>query len=281
MIVDTHTHVLSKDLKRYPRNVAEIGTSWVTEEPATPESLLERMAGAGIDRAILVQAWGAYAFDNSVVVDAAARDPERFVAVVIVDASRPDAAKLLEQWVRERGAKGVRLFTRDAPGSFLLDDPATFPVWERARALGIPACVQTQFAQIPRLRTTLRRFPDIPAILDHGAYAPLDDGPPYRAAAPLFDLASLPNFALKVTSMTLDSASQGKSTWREFFPRLVERFGASRLVWGSNYPATHDRGLKEQLAQAREAFGFLNASEREAVFGGNALKIWPAPRGRG
>jgi predicted TIM-barrel fold metal-dependent hydrolase len=53
------------------------------------EEFLNLMDAAKVDRAILVQAFGAYKYDNSYVADAAARYPDRFVAVCIVDAVAP------------------------------------------------------------------------------------------------------------------------------------------------------------------------------------------------
>ena len=41
---------------------------------------------------VLVQAFGAYTYDNSYVVDSAAARPDRFVSIAIVDAEDPDIA---------------------------------------------------------------------------------------------------------------------------------------------------------------------------------------------
>ena len=48
---------------------------------------------AGVDKAILVQASSAYAFDNSYVADAVAAHPERFTGVFSVDVVAPDAVR--------------------------------------------------------------------------------------------------------------------------------------------------------------------------------------------
>ena len=38
-------------------------------------------------------------------------------------------------------------------------------------------------------------------------------------------------------------------------------------MWGSNFPATHDRSLKEQLALAHEDLSFVPAEEQRWLFG--------------
>jgi predicted TIM-barrel fold metal-dependent hydrolase len=70
----------------------------------------------------------------------------------------------------------------------------------------------------------------------------------------------------------------GKSTSSEFFPRLIDAFGARRLIWGSNFPATFDRTLKQQLELAREQLSFASPEEHRWIFGESALSLWPALR---
>ena len=42
---------------------------------------------------------------------------------------------------------------------------------------------------LPHLEKVLKRYPDVRVILDHLLHAPIGDGPPYAAAAPLFEMA--------------------------------------------------------------------------------------------
>ncbi len=76
-------------------------------------------------------------------------------------------------------------------------------------------------------------------------------GPPYDATQPLFDLVGFSNLYLKFSSVNLYAASRGKSNVREFFSPAAGLLRAARMVWGSNFPATNDRGLKEQYELAR------------------------------
>ena len=54
----------------------------------------------------------------------------------------------------------------------------------------------------------------------------------------------------------------------------MERFGAGRLIWGSNFPATYEPSYGEMAAMGREAVGFLTPDDRDAVLGGNAQRLW-------
>lgn len=276
MIVDTHVHVIAEDQRKYPRTPSAAHTEWVRDMSA--ETLLELNRAAGIDRTVLVQAYGAYRYDNGYAADCAMRYRDRFASVCILDPLQSGAPDQLAYWVTQRGVRGLRLFTWTEPEATWLDDPRTFPLWERAESLGIPLCAITAFHQLPRLRAALERFPNVPLALDHLGLPRLDDGPPYDAIRPLFELARLPNVYLKFSSVSMYAARKGKSAPREFFRRLLDYFGPRRMMWGSNFPATHDRGLKEQLELAQDELSFLSQEDRRSLFGETALTLWPMLR---
>jgi L-fuconolactonase len=273
MIIDTHVHIVAPDQYRYPRKLAPGNSNWVID--MSGETMLELMGQAGIDRAILVQAHSAYEFDNNYVADVAIKYPGRFVSVCIVDPTRPDAPDQLTYWVKERGVRGLRLFPAAEREPRWLDDPDTFPLWERAAALDLPVCVCLRFRQLARLRAVIERYPQVRVALDHLGAPRLDEGPPYQNAAALFDLVTLPNVYLKFSSVNLYAAAQGKSTPREIFKRLLDVFGPQRVMWGSNFPNTYDRSLKEQLALALDELSFVPQADREWLFGDTARSLWP------
>jgi L-fuconolactonase len=273
MIVDTHVHIVAPDQHRYPRKLAAGNSDWVID--MSGETMLGLMGEAGIDRAMLVQAHSAYEYDNNYVADVAMIEPEHFVSVCIVDPTRPDAPEQLTYWVKERGVRGLRLFPAAERDAQWLDDPRTFPLWERAAALDIPVCVCLRFRQLARLRIVIERYPHVRVALDHLGAPRLDDGPPYENAAPLFDLVKLPNVYLKFSSVNLYAAARGKSTPTDFFGRLLEAFGARRVMWGSNFPNTYDRSLKEQLALALDELSFVLEADRRWLFADTARSVWP------
>jgi L-fuconolactonase len=103
----------------------------------------------------------------------------------------------------------------------------------------------------------------------------LSDGPPYSAASWLFDLAPYQNLFLKLTSRTVEQASEGKSKPEEFFPKLVAAFGAKRIAWGSNFPA-HEGPLSRLTDAAKHALACLSEAEQASIFAGTARHLYPA-----
>ena len=182
----------------------------------------------------------------------------------------------MRHWVKE-GLTCLRLFTT---GSTMpqqagwLDDPRSFPAWECARELGIPVCVQMHMQAIPQLRVLLDRFPGVVIILDHLASPDATDGAPYRAAQPLFDLASYPNLNLKVTIRNIRMVAEGGGPFEPYFRKVVEVFGAQRIAWGSNFP-TSDASLDKIVAESKVALAFLPEADQEWIFRKTAERLYP------
>jgi len=276
VIVESHCHIIAPDQSKYPRDLGPSPAAWVRDLSA--EDFIAMNDAAGVERAILVQAFGAYRYDNSYVADAAVQYPKRFVAVCIVDALQPDAPQTLEYWVKERGVAGLRVVTWTEP-ELMLDDPRLDPVWTRASELRIPVCVLTNFPQVPRLKRVLERFSELRLALDHLGLPRLDDGPHFPNEQPIFDLARFPNFYGKFSSWTIAAAAKnGEQARLDFFRRLLDAFGAERLMWGTNFPASNDRSFKGFVDYAQEQLAFMSLEERRWIFGDTALSLWPMLR---
>ena len=277
-IIDIHPHVIAADTRRYPR--APLGghqSAWSEQRPVGVEQLIAEQDRAGIRKAALVQASTCYGHDNSYVADAVAAHPDRFTGVFSCDILAPDATETMVQWMA-RGLTGLRLFTTGStmPGQAgWLDDPRTFPAWRKAEHDGLPVCLQMTADGIPQLENVLHRFPGLRVVLDHLARPAQDDGPPYTAADRLWGLARLPGVYVKVTERNFVGARAGKATPETFFGRLVSAFGASRIAWGSNFPAS-ERSLPELLTMAQEALSFLPEPDREWIFSRTAQALYPA-----
>jgi L-fuconolactonase len=281
MTIDTHTHVISTDTARYPN--APIGghkSDWSRERPVSVEQMLAAMDQAGVAKAVLVQASTCYGHDNSYVADAVAAHPDRFSGVFSVDALATDAPDKIRYW-KGRKLVGMRLFTAGSTMNQAdwVDDPRSFPAWEMASELKLPVCMQMTVKAIPQLIGMLERFPKATVLLDHLAKPTLSDGPPYGGAVDVFRLAEYKNLYLKLTPRTVKEAQTGKASPETFFPLLVAKFGASRITWGSNYPASEGT-LVELLQGSQASLSVLSADDRRWIFAETALRLYPALAGK-
>lgn len=277
--IDIHPHVISPDTTKYPLDpLGGKRSTWSeSAHSLTPAQLVAAMDRAGIDKCALVHSSTTYGYDNSLVSDAVSEFPDRITGVCSIDVLAPDAVSVLKGWIA-RGNTGLRMFTTGSTmptQSRWLNDPKVHPVWDYASEIGLPICIQCKVGGFDMLTDLMERFPKVPVILDHLARPDLTSGPPYPGAEPLFALAEYPQLTLKFTPVSLRECSQGEARPETFLPKLVEVFGADRIAWGSNFPAS-DGDLPGMLAEAEAAFGFLSESDRDKVFGGNALRLYPS-----
>jgi predicted TIM-barrel fold metal-dependent hydrolase len=131
---------------------------------------------------------------------------------------------------------------------------------------------------IPAIENVLRSFPGLRVVLDHLARPVQEDGPPYNAADSLWRLAAFPGVYLKVTERNFLGSTKGQATPETFFARLVSEFGASRIAWGSNFPAS-ERSLPALVALAEDTLRFLPEEDREWIFSRTAQILYPALAG--
>ncbi len=278
MLIDTHTHVIATDTKTYP--LAPLfgrQSAWSAEHPLDYPDMIKAIDAAGVDKAILVQASSAYAFDNTYVSEAVAAHPGRFTGVFSVDVVAPDAVEKMKHWMA-KGLTGMRIFTAGSTQpeqQTFFAEPASFPAWQYAADNGLSVCMQMQLTGAPLLATVMDRFPKVRIILDHFARVEAADGPPYAAAAPLFALAKYPNLYLKMTHRPLEQAVKGKATPETFLGKVVQEFGANRIVWGSNFPAA-PQPLPDLIAMARNALSFLPQPDQDWIFFKTAQTLYPA-----
>jgi len=271
MIVDTHVHVVTADRDQYPAR---------DDPPAWPEvtgtGLLADMDAAGVGRAMLVQSYFTYGFDNSYAIDCAAAHPGRFQVVCVIDQTAGDAPEILTRLVREHGVRGVRLMPKGFPEG-VLHDPRTFPVWQRAGELGIPVTVAAEIQHVPDMPAVVERFPEVTVCFEHMWGIEVDQ-PPFPQLEPVVALARFRNVHLKLAPNNSFAAREAGIPPRALFGHLIAHFGIERLMFGSNYPAHPARfgGYQDRLAVMSEAVAYLPDADREAFLGGNAARLWPA-----
>lgn len=276
-IIDTHPHVISPDTRTYPlQPVGGVQSSWSRAHSLTHEELIGAMNDAGVGKAVVVQASTAYGYDNTYLADAVAAHPDRMTGVFAVDALAPDAVETIQLW-QGKGLTGLRLFTA---GSTMegqagwLNDPRTHAMWSYVVETRLPVCVQMRPQGIPQLADVLERFPEATILIDHLARPVLEDGPPYRLAAELWNLARFPNVNVKMTVRNLEAAEQGVSTVPAFLEKLLSTYGSARVAWGSNYPAA-EQPLGELVRRALDSLAPLDVEDRDRILGGTAVRLYP------
>jgi predicted TIM-barrel fold metal-dependent hydrolase len=177
-----------------------------------------------------------------------------------------------------RGLTGLRLFTGGSTAAFdpsWIDDRRSFPAWQLASELGVSVCLQTDAGGLAQVAGLAKRFPTVKILIDHFGRPDLSDGAPYKKAAAHFALAPFENIYFKLTPRTFIDDLKGDATAETLFPRLVEEFGAHRLAWGSNFPAS-EGSLSANLDRAKQCLSVLSAEDQDWIFAKTAQSLYPA-----
>ena len=237
----------------------------------TIEELRADMAGAGVDRAVLVPPLSE-GDRNDYCLKAAEDHPEQFRVMGRIDVAAPESRNLVPGWLEQPGMLGIRVtFSKNPPASWLEDGTADW-LWPAAEAAGIPVMVFSPF-KVPALGGIAARHPGLRLVVDHLGFATglLDDLDP--SIDRLLRLAELPNVAVKASALPLfvSDPYPFRSLHRRI-ERVVEAFGPPRVFWGSDVTR-----LTCSYAEARRLFtdelDFLGPGDLEWVMG-RGLSEW-------
>ncbi len=287
-LFDAHAHVYSGDATRYPVDVSNAKES--------PEALLKRIAEHPIDEARLLAEWDAagvsagtavqynsiYKSDNSYMLDVVDSHPGRMSAVLILDAQRADTPAKLAELAAAHDVAGLRLFGWPGPEENYpwFDSPEAHRTWETAAALGL--AMDMMYIPAPASRNVLnrivafaRRFPELPIVLDHCGWPHVDRGTEGAIGAELVELAEVANIHFKFTQINWNRFAEvvGGVDPAGFVRRLVDLYGADRVMWGSDIGNTKD-SYATMVEMAIAATALLSEAERQAVLHDTGRRVF-------
>jgi predicted TIM-barrel fold metal-dependent hydrolase len=226
-ILDCHAHII--DPVRFPLS-GDKGYKPKADETGTCEHYVEALDRHSVHGALLVQLSG-YGTDNSVLVDAMQRHPQRFKAIGVVDAAISD--KELEILVAA-GLVGVRFnlvsYDRDA-----LARPESLRLLQRLRAFGLYAQVFADDEQWPQIAAVARQS-GVKLLVDHFGIRNLSAGTTHPGFQAVLALARDGIAAIKLSAPFRVSADAEYRDLDPIVEVLLREVGPGNLMWGSDWP---------------------------------------------
>jgi 2-pyrone-4,6-dicarboxylate lactonase len=218
---DSHTHVIPDGaLKLVP------GASY-TPAPAPAATHLGMLDKLGLERGVVVQP-SIFGTDNSTVVDAIARAPERLRGVAVVD---PSITESDLQALHAQGIRGVRFNIMLGGGGGL---EAMIKLAPRLATLGWHAEILVDGHLLPELRPVLQALP-CRLVIDHMASLRADVGLDAVAARALRALVADRDTWVKLSG-TYRLANQANDQRLAERGRALMKDAPDRMVWGSDWP---------------------------------------------
>lgn len=246
-----------------------------------PDDLSPVLAQHDIAATILVQAAPTEA-ETRFLLETAAATP--FVAGVVgwTDFEAPDAAERIAALAADPLLVALRPMVQDIPDPDWLARPNLAPAFAVLKAHGLVFDALVKPPQIPALLKLLDRETQLPVVVDHGAKPDLTKADLSIWRDGIAALAARPNTVCKLSGLVTEAAAGWTdATLSPVVIHLLACFGPQRLLWGSDWPVVTLRASYERWFEAAQGLtATLSESDRAAIFGGNAARIYLANRGR-
>lgn len=292
-LYDTHAHLFSSDIARYPIDTSaaaegpDVLRARILAHPATPEVLLPLWSTTGVTGGAAVQYNSAYRTDNSYLLDSAAGHSDRIAPVVILDAQQSDTPALLRSLVQKRGVVALRLTGgADRAGGFpWLSSPAARETWAEVNRLGMVMVImylprRPSDAPLKLIGDLARQYPNVRIVLDHAGWLSDENAPALGLTEAHLALRDQQNVYFKITSINFDSIDEHGGRSADVVRRLADVYGAHRLMWGSDYGNTPG-AYPDMARRARESTAKLTERERRQFLqltGQSLFAARPPPR---
>jgi L-fuconolactonase len=131
--------------------------------------------------------------------------------------------------------------------------------------------------QLPAAIATVGALPDLRFVVDHLSKPPIASGELEPWATHMRALAEHDNVACKLSGMVTEAdwAAWDVADLRPYAETVLDAFGAERELFGSDWPVCLVAASYEAVVGAAEELtASLSPSERAAVFGGTARRIY-------
>lgn len=257
MIINAHAHI-------YPEKIAERAVQGIeqfyninVELDGTLSGLLKEGGEAGVSR-FIVQSVATVPEQvlsiNNFISASVNAFPDKLIGFGTMHPDFPDIEGEIERII-SMGLKGIKLHSDFQ--QFNLDDERAFPIYEAAEGrlpiLFHMGDTRYDFSAPERLLRVIKKFPKLTVIGAHFAGWSLWD----RAAS-----------VLEGTGIYTDCSSSFYALSPEHSAELIKKFGADRVLWGTDYPMWTS---KEELLR----FGKipLTDEERRLILSENALRV--------
>jgi L-fuconolactonase len=259
---------------------------WLTAE-ATPtihrdflaDDLRPLLHESRIDKTILVQAAQSVA-ETEFLLRLASETS--FVAGVVgwIDFASPQATQHIATLASNPKLVGLRPMLQD------MSDANWILRSELAPALRIMSEQNLRFdalirpRHLPAIRELAARYRDLKLVVDHAAKPLITQHEIAEWREDMRALAAMPNVNCKLSGLATEAGGHwSATTLQPYVDVLLECFGPSRLMWGSDWPVLLLAGnYNEWLQAAEQMTRALTSREREQIFGDTAAEFYGIPK---
>lgn len=279
-VIDSHLHVWAS-----PEEAADKFPYFAGQEPTLPghvDFLLECMAEAGVDGALIVQPIN-HKFDHSYVTSVLKKYPTKFVGCCLANPAEDGSGlKQLEHLILKDGYRAVRLNPYLWPSGQQMTNEIGKAMFSKAGELGVPVgfmCMKGLNLHLSEIEKLCTEFPSTAVMLDHVAFCkPPTNDEESLAFSELLKLSRFPQVHVKFSALFRVSRKPFPyEDLSEVLSQVVSSFGANRVMWGSDFPfIVAECGYKD-TKEAVSAIANrvpLSLSELEWIMGRTVMQLF-------
>ena len=270
-IVDTHAHIYSDDVQKYPR----IPKPYLPPPGRGDIDDLKREAVQNrVDRVVVVQTYTVYAHDNRLTIDTVKANREWTTGVLNLDPFDGNSVSLMEE-AFSHGIRGNRVSAGWPTDDAVLSEHRR--LWEAARRLGVVICALLNPPNCRSLAKLLEDYPDVPVVLDHCANLSVRDFPNSDNLNTVLGLAKFTNLYAKLSFLVTGSAEAFPCRdMRAMARQIIDAYTPDRCIWGSDFPTSLwiPKVTYQQHLEIFQAHLGLSESEKAVILGDTAMRLW-------
>ena len=272
--IDAHVHVWTPDTERYPL-AAGFRRDEMKPPRFTPEQLFEHARPCGVGRVVLIQ-MSFYGFDNSYMLDTIRRFPGVYAGVAVIDDSSPDLRSQMRALARQ-GVRGFRIYPRNLPVDRWLDSEEMQSMWKGGADEDLAMCHLVNPDALAAIDRMCERFPNTLVVIDHFARIGVDGTIRSRDVDALCRLARHRKTYVKLSAFY--ALGSKKSPYDDLIPmirRLLDAFGAERLMWATDCPYQVQEGhtYADSIGLIRDRLDGLSQGDRDWLLRRTAEKVF-------
>ena len=240
-----------------------------------PGDLAPHLAAASIDRTVLVQAAPASA-ETEFLLELARTTP--FVAGVVgwVNFEALDAPIRIAQLCENEKLIGLRPMIQDIADTQWMLRPELAPAIDAMLRGGLTLDALVKPNHLAVLSRFLDRYPKLDVVIDHGAKPDIAGQGLNSWATHIRQIARESPARCKLSGLVTEAGpGWNEQRLRPYVEVLLESFGPSRLMWGSDWPVVNlASDYMGWIKMAETLTRHLSTAERAAIFGGNAAAFY-------
>lgn len=273
-LIDAHSHIWSNDTSQF-QLAPGMTTADLAPSSFTDEELMAVAEPEGVGRVVLIQHTLFHGYDNSYLIDAWRRHPDRFRVVGMVDDLRPNADRAMKQLLKQ-GVTGFRIRPRKGITNWLQTEGMQL-MWKTAAETRQSMCCLINPTDLSAVNDACRQNPETPVVIDHFARIGIDGTIRDADVKSLCDLAQYRHVKVKISAYY--ALGRKQSPHHELIPMiktLFEAFGADRLMWASDSPYQIDpeNSYRSSISLIRDHIDFVSETERSLLLSGTAEKTF-------